>query len=144
MILIEVILVTFSSFCILTIENLSKSQKLVSKISVVKFRYSQTIFLWFTVILLMILKLMTLWNFVLKFNLRTWSLLNLNCTHCILINARPTFCANRLINFIDIFNSLFLLRQNSKNQKTDPCMKLNCLFITMIMKFLEELYFDVS
>ena len=38
-------------------KNLLKSQKLARKVSVVKFRYSQTIFLRFTVILFMVLKL---------------------------------------------------------------------------------------
>ena len=41
-------------------KNLSKSQKFRRKVSVVEFRYGQTIFLQSTVILLMILKLMIL------------------------------------------------------------------------------------
>ena len=60
-------------------KNLSKSQKFASKISVAAFHYSQTIFLRFTVILLMILKLTILWNFILKLYFRYWSLLFSSC-----------------------------------------------------------------
>ena len=45
-------------------KNLSKSQKFARKVSVVEFRYSQTIFLQFTVDLLTILKVMFMWNFI--------------------------------------------------------------------------------
>ena len=41
-------------------KNLSKSQKFTRKIYVAEFGYSQAIVLWFTIILLMILKLMIL------------------------------------------------------------------------------------
>ena len=41
-------------------KSLPKSQKFTKKVSVTGFRYSQTIFLQFAVILLMILKLMIL------------------------------------------------------------------------------------
>ena len=41
-------------------KNLPKSKKFARKVSVAEIRYSQTIFLWFTVILLMILMLMVL------------------------------------------------------------------------------------
>ena len=41
-------------------KNLSKSQKFARQVTVAKFRYTQTIFLQFTVTLLIILKLMIL------------------------------------------------------------------------------------
>ena len=95
-------------------KNLSKSQKFVRKISVVEFCYYEIIFLCFTVILLMILKLKILWNFILKLYLRSWSLLHINCTYCILtwnyssmilISVWPNFLySNRLIDFSDIFH----------------------------------------
>ena len=50
-------------------KNLWKPQKFARKAFVVEFRYSQPIFLQFTVIALMILKLMILWNFIWKLNL---------------------------------------------------------------------------
>ena len=89
-----------------TQKNLSKSQKFAKKISAVEFHYNQTIFLRFKVILLMILKLMTLWNFNLKVYLRSWSLLNLNYTNCILISVSLNFLySNRLI--IDILIKIY-------------------------------------
>ena len=50
-------------------KKLSKSQKFARKVSVAEFRYSQTIFLRFTLILLMTLKLMIIWNFILKLHI---------------------------------------------------------------------------
>ena len=45
-------------------KNMSKSQKFARKVTVVEFRYSQTIFLQLTVILLMIVRLLISWNFI--------------------------------------------------------------------------------
>ena len=52
-------------------KNLPKSKKFARKVSVAEIRYSQTIFLWLTVILLMILMLMVLWNFILKLHIHS-------------------------------------------------------------------------
>ena len=49
-----------------TQKNLSKSQKFARKVSAAESCYSQTNFLWFTVILFMILKIMILQDFILK------------------------------------------------------------------------------
>ena len=54
-----------------THKNLSKSQKFAGKLTVAEFRYSQISFLQFTVILLMILKLMILWNFIWKLHIQS-------------------------------------------------------------------------
>ena len=45
-------------------KNLSKPQKFARKVSAVEFRYSQTIFLEFSLILLTILKFMILQSFI--------------------------------------------------------------------------------
>ena len=62
-------------------KNLSKPQKFARKTSVAEFCCNQIIFLRFTVTLLMILKLMIWRHFILKINLRLWSVLNLSCTY---------------------------------------------------------------
>ena len=68
-----------------------------------EFRCSEAIFFRFTVILHMILKLVILWNFILKLYLRSWSLLN--CTHCILVSVSPNFLYyNCLISCSDLFH----------------------------------------
>ena len=75
------------------------------------------------------LKLIILWNFILKLYLRFWAILNL------LVNrVSPNFL--HLINF----NDIFLWRQNSKNEKIKPIYKIgiNYLFIHMIKKFFKK------
>ena len=76
-------------------KNLSKSQKFAWKISVVEFRYSQAIFWRFAVILIIILRLIILWNFFWNFSFvlnfpglffqfklyTNWSLLKLQTSH---------------------------------------------------------------
>ena len=52
-------------------KNLSKSQKFARKVTVAEFRYTQPIFLQFTVTLLIILKLMILWNFIWKLHIQS-------------------------------------------------------------------------
>ena len=111
----------------------------------------------FTVILLLILKLMILWNFISKLLLRPRSFLSLNCTHCIIISDSPY--SNRLINFSDIFY-YFCESKFPKIKRLNRCIKLDliiCLFVTMIMNFFKNyrtrsaehvqnlvFYFDVS
>ena len=50
---------------------LSKTQKFVRKVSEAEFRYGQTIFLQFSLILLIILKLMVLQNFICKLQIQS-------------------------------------------------------------------------
>ena len=115
-----------------------KSPKCARKIPVPEFRYSQTIFfLRFSVIVLMNLKLLILRNFILKLYLRSWFLLNLNCTHYILISVSPNFLySNCLINFSDTFH-YYCEGKIPKINRLNQCIKLDqiiCLFITMTMK----------
>ena len=127
-ILIEAILVTvchlWKWFCML--KNLwNPPSRKPTKISEI---YSSFVIVkpFFCVILLMILKLLILRNFILKLYLRFWSLLNLNCTHCILISVWPNFLySNHLSNFSDIFHYI------PKNPKTELIYKAgsNYLFI---------------
>ena len=52
-------------------KNVSKYQKFAGKVSVAEFCYTQTFFLRFVVILIMILKLMIWWNFILKLHIQS-------------------------------------------------------------------------
>ena len=108
-------------------KNLSKFQEFAMKIFLVELLYNQTIFfLRFTVILLTILKLMILWNFILEFYLRYWSLLKLSCTHCILISVSLNLLySNRLTKFNDVFQYFC----EGKIPKINICAGLNYLFI---------------
>ena len=124
-------------------KNLRKSQKFARKTSVAEFSFSQTILLQFTVIFILILKLMILWNFILKLYLRSWSLLNWSCPHCILISISANFpYSNHKINFSEIFHYFCCESKVPKLKRFNQCMKLDwiiCLFITMNLKFFLEL-----
>ena len=52
-------------------KNLPKFQIFARKVTVTEFRYSQTICLQFPAILLMILKLLILWNFIWKLHIQS-------------------------------------------------------------------------
>ena len=104
-----------------------KSPKCARKIPVPQFCYSQTIFFFlrFSVIVLMNLKLLILRNFILKLYLRSWFLLNLNCTHYILISVSPNFLySNCLINFSDTFH-YYCEGKIPKINRLNQCIKLD-------------------
>ena len=64
-------------------------------------------------------------KFILKLYLRSWSLLNLNCTHYILIGVSPNFlCSNPLINFSDTFH-YYCEGKIPKIKRLNQCIKLD-------------------
>ena len=73
----------------------------------------------------MILKLMILWNFILKLYLRSWFVLNWNCTRSIPISVSPSFLYI-IVSLISVI--YFIISVKAKFQKSKD--RINGGFIT--------------